>query len=292
VTVVRVPASTANLGPGFDALGMALSVTAEIGVVDDSTPADGLARVVDEHNPATVAFTAAGGTGTLWVRSPIPMGRGMGYSGAMRVGGAALASASRSSDGAAAVAADHALILAVAAQLEGHADNVAASLYGGVVATDGERVVRLETPLEPDVVLWIPPSTTLTAASRTSLPDEVAFADAAFNVGRTALLVAALATGDVSSLRAATEDRLHQAVRLAASPHSDAALAAGLAAGAWCGWLSGSGPTVAFLAEPGSGEDIAARIAARLPDEGHAKVVAIDRSGVRCLGTPSDSERG
>jgi homoserine kinase len=91
VTVVRVPASTANLGPGFDALGMALSITAEVGVVDDSTDVDDLVAAVDEHHPASIAFAAAGGSGELWVRSPIPMGRGMGYSGAMRVAGAALA---------------------------------------------------------------------------------------------------------------------------------------------------------------------------------------------------------
>ena len=145
-----------------------------------------------------------------------------------------------------------------------------------MVATDGTRVVRVPTPLDPDVVLWIPPSTTLTAASRTALPDAVPFADAVFNVGRTAVLVAALAAGDVGSLRAATEDRLHQSVRLAATPGSADALAAGLDAGAWCGWLSGSGPTVAFLAERGSGETVAAG----LPDDGQVKIERLDRSGV------------
>jgi homoserine kinase len=276
VTVVRVPASTANLGPGFDALGMALSLTAELGVIDETTGDDDRARAVDRHHPASIAFEAAGGTGELWVRSPIPMGRGMGFSGAMRVGGAALAVACDAADSASALAAGHDRILTVAVHLEGHADNVAASLFGGVVATDGTRVVRVTTPLDPDVVLWIPPSTTLTAASRTSLPDAVPFADAVFNVGRTAVLVAALAAGDVTSLRAATEDRLHQSVRLAATPGSAQALDAGLDAGAWCGWLSGSGPTVAFLAERGSGETLAAR----LPDGGQVKIERLDRSGV------------
>ena len=276
MTVVRVPASTANLGPGFDALGMALSLTAEVGIIDDSSTVDDRARAVDRHHPAAIAFAAAGGSGDLWARSPIPMGRGMGYSGAMRVGGASLAVVHGFDDGAAAIAAAHERILGVTAQLEGHADNVAASLYGGVIATDGTRVVRVPTTLDPDVVLWIPASMTLTAASRTSLPDAVSFADAAFNVGRTALLVAALAAGDVSALRAATEDRLHQSVRLGSAPGSRDALAAGLDLGAWCGWLSGSGPTVAFLAERGSGE----RVAAGLPSDGHVKVLNLDRSGV------------
>ena len=279
MTVVRVPASTANLGPGFDALGMALSVTAVLGVVDEATSDDDRARSVDRHHPATIAFEAAGGAGELWVRSPIPMGRGMGFSGAMRVGGAALAVAHRtprSGREMTSVLAEHDLVLAVAARLEGHADNAAASLYGGVVATDGSRVVRVPTDLEPAVVLWIPASTTSTATSRTALPDVVSFQDAVFNIGHTALLVAALAAGDVSALRAATDDRLHQSIRLGATPRSGDALAAGLAAGAWCGWLSGSGPTIAFLAEPGSGEDLAAH----LPEDGQVKVVSLDRSGV------------
>lgn len=276
MTVVRVPASSANLGPGFDALGLALTMTAEIGVVEDATGDLDRAKIVDEHHPAAVAFAAAGGTGTLWVRSPIPMGRGMGYSGAMRVGGAAVAVADRSGNDSASLAAGHDEILSIAARLEGHADNAAASLYGGVVATDGARAVRIPTSLTPDVVLWIPPSTTLTATSRTTLPSTVPFDDAVFNVGRTALFVAAFAAGDVAALRAATEDRLHQAVRLASAPGSRDALAAGLDAGAWCGWLSGSGPTVALLAEPGTGDSVASR----LPSGGQTKLVAVDRQGV------------
>jgi homoserine kinase len=273
VTALRVPASSANLGPGFDALGVALDIHAEIGVVDGSTEATEAGRRVDEHHPASVAFDAAGGQGSLWVRSPIPIGRGLGFSGAMRVGGAAAAVVQRL--GRDALAERRGDVLVVAAELEGHADNVAASLYGGLVATDGTRAVRVDSPLRPDVVLWVPDDMTSTAASRTSLPAEVAFDDAVFNVGRTALLVAALATGDVAALSAATQDRLHQDRRFAAAEASRAALAAGTAAGAWCGWLSGSGPTVAFLAGSGDG----AAIAAALPDGGRARVVGIDAAG-------------
>jgi homoserine kinase len=273
VIAVRVPASSANLGPGFDALGLALAIYADVGLVDRSTGAAELANKVDEHHPAAVAFAAAGGTGALWVRSPIPIGRGLGFSGAMRIGGAAMGTVQR--NGSRGFAARHAEILAVAAALEGHADNAAASLYGGVVATDGTAAVRLETPLEPDVVLWIPEETTLTSASRTSLPAVVPFDDAVFNVGRTALLVAAVAAGDTAALGAATQDRLHQDRRFLTAPASRAALAAGIEAGAWCGWLSGSGPTVAFLAASGSGESIGAM----LPTGGHSRVVAIDRHG-------------
>jgi homoserine kinase len=270
-----VPASSANLGPGFDALGMALDIPAEIGLCEATTSADDLAKRVDEHHPAHVAFAAAGGTGTLWVRSPIPIGRGLGFSGAMRVGGAALAVVQRR--GPDALIERRTDILGVAAALEGHADNVAASLFGGIVATDGTAAVRVESPLRPDVELWIPEETTSTSDSRTALPAGVSFDDAVFNVGRTALLVAALAAGDAAALSTATQDRLHQDRRLAVAGMSGAALEAGLAAGAWCGWLSGSGPAVAFLTEGGDGK----AVAAALPASGHSRITAIDRSGTR-----------
>jgi homoserine kinase len=270
-----VPASSANLGPGFDALGMALDIQAEIGLVDATTADAELGKQVDEHHPAQVAFAAAGGTGTLWVRSPIPIGRGLGFSGAMRVGGAGLAVVQRR--GPEALTDRRSDVLGVAAALEGHADNVAASLFGGIVATDGAAAVRIDTPLRPDVVLWIPEQTTSTSDSRTALPAGVPFDDAVFNVGRTALLVAALAAGDSAALAAATQDRMHQDRRLAAAGTSRAALEAGIAAGAWCGWLSGSGPAVAFLTDGGDGGSIAAA----LPATGHSRITAIDRSGTR-----------
>ncbi len=272
---VRVPASTANLGPGFDALGMALSLFADVGVLSDATPSELRAKVVDEHHPASIAFRRAGGDGTVWVRSPIPMSRGLGFSGAMRVGGAAAACRQRGDD--LGDAGTRRWILDVAADLEGHADNVAASVYGGVVVTAGEHVVPVSTPLRPDVVVWVPEaSTTSTDASRTRLPPTVDFADAAANVGAAALLVAALAAGRVDALRAATADRLHQDVRFAAAPASRRALEAGLDAGAWCGWLSGSGPSVAFLCEPGRG----ATLADALPPDGHPKLLTISTTGV------------
>lgn len=267
---VWAPASTANLGPGFDALGMALSLGAEVGLLDVA------GREVDEHHPAAVAFTRAGGRGRLWVRSAIPMSRGLGFSGAMRVGGAALAVAQAGGDPRDDDARRE--IFAVAAELEGHGDNAAASVYGGLVATAAGHVVPVPMAVDPDVVVWVPDEvTTSTNASRTQLPPTVAFADAVANVGATALLVAALAAGRTDVLRPATTDRLHQDHRLAAVPESAAALAAGRAASAWCGWLSGSGPSVAFLTERGSG----ARLADRLPASGHVKLLTVDRVGVR-----------
>jgi homoserine kinase len=103
----------------------------------------------------------------------------------------------------------------------------------------------------------------------------VPIADVTFNIGRTALLVAALAAGEVAALREATRDRVHQDVRLAAAPPSRAALEAALAAGAWASWLSGSGPTVAAMCPVDEAEDLAAA----MPEDGHTKILRIDHAG-------------
>jgi homoserine kinase len=166
-------------------------------------------------------------------------------------------------------------MLALASELEGHADNVAASLFGGIVATADGRAVRIPLAFDPAIVVWIPSFTTSTDESRSKLGRDVAMVDAVFNVGRTALLVAALAAGDVEALRSATQDRLHQDHRLASVEPSKDALAAALDAGAWCSWLSGSGPTVAAMCPMDEADDVAAQ----MPASGHTKVLRIDHEG-------------
>lgn len=271
--IVRVPASSANLGPGFDTLGMALSLHAEAGVVDGDVPAG--AQLIDQHHPASVAFRRAGGDGQLWVCSPIPVGRGLGFSGAVRVAGIVAAHAQRHGSDHDLMAAHLGSMLALATELEGHGDNVAASLFGGIVATAAGHAVRIPLAFDPAVVVWIPSFTTSTDESRSKLADTVALSDAVFNVGRTALLVAALAAGDTEALRVATQDRLHQDRRLAAAQPSRLALDAALDAGAWCSWLSGSGPTVAAMCPFDDADDIAAK----MPDDGHTKILRIDHEG-------------
>jgi homoserine kinase len=259
---VRVPASSANLGPAFDALGLALSL--HLQVSPDGGPAP-------ETHPAVRAFRHAGGTGPLSVHAEFPGGRGLGFSGASRVGG--LLAAARQQDTNAAAA--RAFALREGAALEGHADNVGASLFGGVVATAGGRATRVPLGIDGVVVLWVPDRETPTRAARRVLPDHVAFEDAVFNIGRTALLVAALASGDIEALRVASEDRLHQDARLARVPDTRIALSAALRAGAWAAWLSGSGPSAAALVERGRAEEIAGA----LPPSGRATVVEIDETG-------------
>lgn len=270
--IVRVPASSANLGPGFDTLGMALGLTLELGVLDERAPVE--AKAVPDTHPSAVAFRRAGGEGTVWVRSPIPMGRGLGFSGAARVAGLVAGYAQRAGSGFDLDDVRHE-VLEHATELEGHADNVAASLLGGVVAAAAGRAVRVPLAFDPAVVVWVPSFTTSTDESRNKLPATVSRDDAVFNIGRTALLVAALAAGDVTALRQATEDRLHQDVRLARAPASQRALRAALDAGAWCSWLSGSGPTVAALCPV----DRAEALAGILPDDGHTKLLRIDHGG-------------
>jgi homoserine kinase len=260
---VRVPASSANLGPGFDTLAVALSI--HLVVSDVGAPAD-------EGHPAVRAFRGAGGEGAVSVVASFPGGRGLGYSGAARVAGLLAAARQR---GAHDDPAARGALIRAAAELEGHADNVAASVLGGLVVTAGDRAVRVPLGAAPAVVVWLPDGATSTRESRRALPDSVAFADAVFNVGRTALLVASLAAGDVSAWRAATEDRLHQDLRLEAAPDTRAAIEAALGAGAWCAWLSGSGPAAAAFCDP----ERASAVAAALPAGGRALVCRIDDEG-------------
>ena len=281
---VRVPASSANLGPGFDVLGMALDLPADVGT---GAPPPG-ARAADEHHPATIAFRALGGTGDLWVRTSIPMSRGLGYSGAVRVGGAAVAAIQRSPGSDTRAVIRSAAVLEVAARLEGHGDNALASQRGGVTVYDRERPVELSVGFEPApvVVTWSPIDVTAsTDRSRAALPAMVDRADATFNVARVAMLVAAFERGDVDLLGIAMDDRLHQSVRLGGLPGSAEALRCGVGSGAWAGWLSGSGPTVAFLCAPAN----STTVAGALPDGGQVRTLRIDRTGARSI-DPSGAE--
>lgn len=269
---VSVPASSANLGAGFDVFGMALTLHAEIGC---GTPPDG-ATSADDHHPAMVAFRRLGGRGPLWVRSPIPMGRGLGYSGAVRVGGAMAAVVQDGGPTSFRDLAARSRVLELTAGMEGHADNVGASLMGGVVVASGSIVTAVPLRLDPAILVWVPTAdATSTDRSRSQLPATVDRADAVFNIGRAALFVAACASGDTGAMRAATQDRLHQSDRLERAPASAVALQAGLDAGAWAAWLSGSGPTVAMMCD----HDLVDAIAASLPPAGHTKLLEIDHDG-------------
>lgn len=267
---VSVPASSANLGPGFDALGMALDLPFVLSTVAD----DDLLAVGPGH-PALVAFERAGGSGDLWWRSPIPPGRGLGFSGSARVAGALLGRLHQGRPESPA----RSEALGLACALEHHPDNAAASMLGGITVAAGGRAIRVATPLDLKVVVWWPATETSTNRARAALPSTVPFDDAVFNVGRSSLLVAALAAGDLGALATAMEDRLHQTARLALSPSSASALDVLRDTGVVAAWLSGSGPTVAAFVEPAN----AKRVAARLPVDGTTRVLDIDSHGARIL---------
>ena len=246
---VRVPATSANLGPGFDSLGLALDLWATITLA--TTP---LSR--DPDSLARLALTAARGLyqhvgraapPSLAVRyqGDIPAARGLGASAVARVGGLLAA------DALAGSGLDREELLALAASLEGHADNAAPALFGGlqVAVRDGDRFLHVGVPLPHGLkaVLFVPELRMPTRESRRLLPPALSRADAVHNIGRAALLVAALAAGRFDLLDAATGDRLHQPARAKLFPAMPAIFDAARAAGAHCAYLSGGGSTICAL---------------------------------------------
>ncbi len=269
---VSAPGSSANLGAGFDVLGLAVDLRAEVGLGD----APQGAQTIDKHHPAAIAYERLGGSLQLWSRSQLPMGRGLGYSGATRAAGAMLALVERENSPAVATeAAAREEVFAVVAELEGHPDNAGASVYGGLIAASVDRVARL--PIEQDWVLliWIPDSTTSTDKSRTQLDAVVRRVDAVANLAAITHFIAGISAGDESLVRAGVNDRLHQTQRLADVPGSANALKLMQESGAIAAWLSGSGPTVAGFYHRGETE-----AAEQLLAGGQIRIVDIDRHGV------------
>ncbi len=276
--IVTAPASSANLGPGFDCLALALDLPFRLavgrGAVED--PRAEHFHAAETTHPAAVAFRTAGGDPSMVLRwaSPIPPGRGMGFSGAARVAGAYAAGLLDGLDHEPARDGAH----RVATVLEDHPDNSAASAHGGFTVAVGERVLRLDVPTGLSVIVWSPASSTSTDASRRSLPGRVLLEDAAFSVARAATWVAAVATGDLDALREACEDRLHQDVRLEVRPDArdvrDHLLGRQEVLAAW---LSGSGPSIAALAP----EDLAPLVAGSIGGDGVVRVLEVDPVGVR-----------
>jgi homoserine kinase len=253
---VRVPATSANLGPGFDALGLALALYNEVTAVEAdgvhvSIEGEGAGRLSTGENNVVArgvrqAYEAAGrafkGVALTCVNR-VPTARGLGSSAAAWVGGLvagnALLGEPLSRDA----------LLTLAARAEGHPDNVAAAIFGGLTVScalsDG-RVTTVALPV-PGAVGWVvlvPEVTSATAEARAVLPAEVPRADAVFNVQRVALLLAALQAGRLDVLGSALDDRLHQPYRLRLFPWMPAVAEAARAAGALGCVLSGAGPSL------------------------------------------------
>ncbi|MFM8563776.1 MAG: homoserine kinase [Acidimicrobiia bacterium] len=276
---VVVPGSSANLGPGFDVLGLAVDRTVRMGLGERGEP-------LTPRHPGAAAFDEVGGVGPVWLESDIASGRGLGFSGASIVAGVVLGLAQRDGipppDLDRFISTDSARILDIATRIEGHPDNVGASLHGGVVAVSAGRVVSLSVGFDAALVAWIPRDTTSTARSRAVLPAEFGRDDVVFNLGRLALLIDGLRTGDPESLRLGVEDRLHQDRRLEAVPASRHALEVLTSLATKAVWLSGSGPTVMALCDEASAFAVCEAASGLLdPDAGRLEVMRIDRRGAR-----------
>ena len=243
---MRAPGSSANLGPGFDVLGVALSRYAWVSDAGNGDPCR------PEHI-ARIAFEQAGGHGSIWFGFDLEPGRGLGFSAAARAAGAVLAKLQLGVD----IGEAQRLAYPVVAAIEGHGDNAAPSVFGGLHIIAGDLNHRLAASLPGRVLCWVPELETPTDESRQALPSMVSRADAVFNLGRIGLLLAALYEGDASLLRRATEDRLHQPSRLERCGPAREAIEAALDHGAAAAWLSGSGPAVAIVADEGRLDAIA-----------------------------------
>jgi homoserine kinase len=238
--LVRAPASSANLGPGFDVLAAALQLHLELEVEETGELAvrSDLDVPRDRSNLAVRAFEhlhPADGF-TFTIRSPIPLAGGLGSSAAAIVAGL--------------MAADHlfeldADLLAAAIELEGHPDNVAAALLGGFVVCADGRATRIEVPAGLEAVLVMPEGEQVsTEQARAALPAEVPMADAVFNVAHASLLVLGLAQGDWDLVARGLRDRLHEPARAHLYPRSLELARRAAELGALGGTISGAGPAV------------------------------------------------
>ena len=257
--IVRAPATSANLGPGFDSVAVALDLWNELEVTDGDgvvVEGEGAGELpADETNLAVRAFALVGDpTGKRFrFANRIPLERGLGSSAAAIALGLAAASPD----------ADPEELLAAGRTLEGHADNLAAALVGGVTLTWDGRIARIADALPLAAVAVVPRERTSTEASRRSLPSTVAHADAAANAARAALLAAGATAGDATLFAAGLDDRLHEPYRASARCSSRCGTIP--PPGARGATLSGSGPTVIVWAD--DAESCAAALVERFPDD-------------------------
>ena len=237
--LVRVPASSANLGPGFDVLAAALQLHLELEVNETGSFAvhTDLHIRRDRRNLVVKAFETLHPADNFefTIRSKIPLSGGLGSSAAAIVAGL--------------MAADHIFeldtdLLAGATEIEGHPDNVAAALHGGVVIAGEGQVTRFEPPLGLEAILVVPNTPVRTAAARAALPATIPLHDASANIAAAARLTYGLATGDFDAIAAGLHDRLHQPYRAHLYPQSAAIVQQATKLGALGATISGAGPTV------------------------------------------------
>jgi homoserine kinase len=250
----RAPASTANIGPGFDCAAAALDLWNELEVTEGAGEAD-----LDHLGVRAFARLAPVDGLTFTFLDRIPRERGLGSSASVIALGLTAANA------VAGLGLGSEELLAEGVGLEGHADNLAAALAGGVCLTWGTRIARLadDTPAVP--IALVPETTVSTAAARAALPDAVSHADAAFSAGRATLLGAALASGSGDLFAEALADRIHEPYRADGAPLL-ARVREQPPEGALGSTLSGSGPTAIVWARRELVSACAKELEGRFPD--------------------------
>ncbi len=256
--IVRVPATTANLGPAFDCIGMAFDIWNDVVIKSSdrfvlTVEGSGLEDLPKDRTNlvAKAFFSCFNEIGTeapsvaIHCTNRIPIARGLGSSAAAIVAG--LKAANHLSKNQLSTSE----LLDLAVRMEGHADNVGSALLGGaqIAITDGysTTTATVDLPKELRAVLFIPSFTISTDKARGILPANIPIADAIFNVGRAALLVNALSSGRLDDLRKATEDKIHQPYREPLFPAAKVIMREALMTEALGAFVSGSGPTIVVL---------------------------------------------
>ena len=294
--IVKVPATTANLGPGFDTLGLALSFYDELeveatdshdvvikvlGEGEGEVPQDETNLVVKAISHAFASLRLPMPGLRLVAHNYIPHGRGMGSSGAAVVAG--IMAAKGLLEGIAEFSSDK--LLELATDLEGHPDNVAPSLFGGLNIAwkedGGPKHKKLYVHRGVSPLVLVPKTKMSTELARSLQPDSVPHGDAVFNLSRSALLVAAL-TQSPELLLAATEDRLHQSYRASAMPET-VALIELLRSKGHAAVVSGAGPSVLVLSSDPAHRLDAARLAAQNFPQWRPLLLAVDFKGATVM---------
>lgn len=262
---VAAPGSSANLGPGFDCLAIALDRWTRVDarttdgdeIVDIGSPdlLGGSNLVIDAMRIAAKQLGLTLPGCEITIASDIPIARGMGSSAAAIVAGVKLAAILGGMPDV-----SDADVIDIGGAMEGHADNVSASVLGGVTvsAPAGDRFVSelLTSSIPWTPVLFVPDLAAFTSNARAVLPTHIPMADVIANVSRSSLLTVALRTGNDEHLRIGMEDRLHQPYRAKIFPHLNPVIAAAIEAGAAGAALSGAGPTILALSRPEHAEAV------------------------------------
>jgi homoserine kinase len=270
---VRVPASSANLGPGFDVMGAALDLHMEVDVVETGRFAvhTNLRIARDRRNLCVRGFAALAPVDgfEFTIRSDIPLSGGLGTSAAAYVAGLVAA------DSIFELGAD---VLAEAIRLEGHPDNVAAAFLGGFVLCADAHIERFDPPEGLECLLVVPDQAVRTAKAREALPGRIPVADAVYNIGHASLLVLGLARADLGLISRGLADRVHQPRRAHLYPRSWELIQRARELGALGATISGAGPTVLVWCDFESSGAVSARL--RAETEGWAQVLRVPFTAV------------